>query len=216
MRPRDRDRFQGLRCFSPNPNNYNNLGNLLFARQSTHAASSVVIRAQFCHRLRSAPQNGITPLSPSGNLTVGDPASTHRIRTTAPEAAPQQARGPNHDDSLHGFCLPHPATAKHEAWVLFYLPVFVVQCLVSGLVKETVNGTAHGPKPPIFVFARSAGDRCLGMPGPSSANQFNPTQSGYDSEDVDGIAAGRGQSLAGCTPSTVNSDRARSAISTRG
>ena len=41
--------FQGLHRFSPNPNNYNNLGNLLFARQSTQDASTDGVRAQFCH-----------------------------------------------------------------------------------------------------------------------------------------------------------------------
>lgn len=30
--------------------NYNNLGNLLFARQPTQGASAIRVRAQFCHR----------------------------------------------------------------------------------------------------------------------------------------------------------------------
>jgi hypothetical protein len=49
MRPRELHRFQRLHRFSPNPNNYNKLGNLLFARQSTQDASTDGVRAQFCH-----------------------------------------------------------------------------------------------------------------------------------------------------------------------
>jgi hypothetical protein len=47
--PKDRNRFQGIHRFSPNPNKYNNLGNLLFARQSTQDTSTDRVRAQFCH-----------------------------------------------------------------------------------------------------------------------------------------------------------------------
>jgi len=57
MRPRDRNRFQGLHRFSPNPNNYNNLGNLLFARQSTQDASTDGVPAQFCHSLTQKRSN---------------------------------------------------------------------------------------------------------------------------------------------------------------
>ena len=46
---RERTRLQGLHCFSLNPNNYNNLGNLLFARQSTQDASRDGVRVQFWH-----------------------------------------------------------------------------------------------------------------------------------------------------------------------
>jgi hypothetical protein len=49
MRPRDRNRLQGLHRFSPNPNNYNNLGDLLFARQPTQDTSTDGVRAQLCH-----------------------------------------------------------------------------------------------------------------------------------------------------------------------
>jgi hypothetical protein len=49
MRPRDRSRLQSAHQFSANPNIYNNLGNLLFARQSTQTASIDIIRTQFWH-----------------------------------------------------------------------------------------------------------------------------------------------------------------------
>jgi hypothetical protein len=54
MRPRDRNPFQELPRFSRNPNNYNNLGNLLFARQPTQDASRDRVRAQFCHSASQA------------------------------------------------------------------------------------------------------------------------------------------------------------------
>jgi len=47
LRPRDRNRLQGLHRFSPNPNIYNNLGNLLFARQPTQVASRDDVQTQF-------------------------------------------------------------------------------------------------------------------------------------------------------------------------
>jgi hypothetical protein len=40
-------RFQRLHRFSPNPNIYNNLGNLLFARLPTQVASRDDVQTQF-------------------------------------------------------------------------------------------------------------------------------------------------------------------------
>jgi hypothetical protein len=47
--PKGRNRFQGLPRFSPNLNNYNNLGNLLFALQSTQDASTDGVLTQYWH-----------------------------------------------------------------------------------------------------------------------------------------------------------------------
>jgi hypothetical protein len=54
LRPRAPRWLQGLHGFSRNPNNYNNLGDPLFARQSTQETTTDMVRTQFCHSTSSS------------------------------------------------------------------------------------------------------------------------------------------------------------------
>jgi len=59
LRVKDSHPLQGVYHFSPTPNDYNNLGSLLFAQKVTQAAPTGAVQTQFWHRTKA----GASPCS---------------------------------------------------------------------------------------------------------------------------------------------------------